>query len=350
MENLELKDLINMDLLQKIMDSFAKAMGMAALGVDNSGPVTRPSNFTDFCMELTRKSPEGARRCNECDIKGGQEAARTGKPAIYYCHGGLMDFAAPIVVNGRQIGSLLGGQVLPQPPDEEKFRRIAGEIGVDPDKYIAAVRKIRVVPEESIRAAADLLYIVANALSGMGYQRLQIMDHAREFGTLSHTMEQDIDDLSGRIGNITQQVESLVATSSQLLVASSETTRKVVDTDEILRFIRNVADQTKLLGLNAAIEAARAGELGKGFAVVAEEVRKLAGVSVESAQKIEGILKSIQHGMKDIEHGIGQTGEVVEKHNAFMGEITNKIDQLQALSRQIKVLADEMQSEFKLGN
>ena len=125
--------------------------------------------------------------------------------------------------------------------------------------------------------------------------------------------------------------------------------RKVVDTDEILRFIRNVADQTKLLGLNAAIEAARAGELGRGFAVVAEEVRKLAGVSVESAQKIEGILKSIQVGMKDIEKGIGQTGNVVEKHNEFMQEITDKITELQSLARHIKELSDQMQADFKLG-
>ena len=119
---------------------------------------------------------------------------------------------------------MLGGQVLPQPPDEEKFRRIAAEIGVNPDKYIAAVRKIRVVPEESIRAAAELLYIVANALSGMGYQRLQIMNHAQEFSEMAHDMSEDIGDLSNRIGNITQQVESLVATSAQLLTASNETT------------------------------------------------------------------------------------------------------------------------------
>ena len=78
-DNLELKQLIDMNLLQKFQDSFAKAMGMASLTVDNNGAVTNPSNFTEFCMELTRKSPEGARRCNECDIKGGQESGRNGK-------------------------------------------------------------------------------------------------------------------------------------------------------------------------------------------------------------------------------------------------------------------------------
>ncbi|HWR41421.1 MAG TPA: PocR ligand-binding domain-containing protein [Patescibacteria group bacterium] len=347
-EKWELKDLINMELLQRVQDSFAKAMGMASITVDHNGPVTNPSNFTEFCMELTRKSPEGARRCNQCDINGGQEAARTGKPAIYYCHGGLMDFAAPIVVNGRQIGSMLGGQVLPQPPDEEKFRRIAAEIGVDPDRYVAAVKKIRVVPEESIRAAAELLYIVANALSGMGYQRQQIMTHAQEFNQMSEGMTEDIAGLSDKVAQIAGQVETLVGTSAQLLTASGETHRKVSDTDEILRFIRNVADQTKLLGLNAAIEAARAGELGRGFAVVAEEVRKLAGVSVESAQKIEGILKSIQTGMGEIEQGIHRTGDVVEKHNSFMGEISVKIQELQQLAEKIQTVSGRMQTEFKL--
>jgi ligand-binding sensor protein len=344
-QDIQLKDVIDLDFLQKFQDTFAKAMGMASISVDMNGPVTKPSNFTDFCMELTRKSPEGARRCNECDIKGGQEAARTGRPAIYYCHGGLMDFAAPIMVEGRQIGSMLGGQVLPEPPDEEKFRRIAREIGVDPEEYVRAVRKIRVVPEASIRAAAELLYIVANTVSRTGYEKLKKARLGSDYGDLSSTMVGDVGLLSEKAKALQAQVSSLVETSKVLLTSSTEAKNKVAETDEILRFIRNVAGQTKLLGLNAAIEAARAGDHGKGFAVVADEVRKLAEVSVQAAGKIEEILKSINAGMVGIEEGINRTGEVVEKHTEHMNEILHVIDRLSGLSGRLRETAELVRRE-----
>lgn len=55
-----------------------------------------------------------------------------------------MNFVAPIMVEGRQIGAMLGGQVLPQPHEEEKFWKIAEEIGIDPSNYVNALQKIRI--------------------------------------------------------------------------------------------------------------------------------------------------------------------------------------------------------------
>ncbi|MZP29817.1 chemotaxis protein [Heliobacterium undosum] len=343
-----LKDLIDLDFLQRFQDSFSKAMGMASLTVDDKGPVTAPSNFTTFCMDLTRNTPEGARRCNECDLKGGKEAARTGRPAIYYCHGGLMDFAAPIVVEGRQIGSMLGGQVLPQPPDEAKFRRLAAELGIDPEIYVAAVRKIRVVPEESIRAAAELLYIVANALSAIGYQKLQVMKRVEEFEEMAVTIRDDADLLYQKVEEVDSQVGNLTMTTDKLKTATETSLKKVKETDEILRFIRSVADKTKLLGLNASIEAARAGEAGRGFNVVAKEVGSLASVSIESAGKIDKTLRSIQVGMSDIEEGVRQTGGVVDAHQAKMKEIRQKIDQFKELAKELQELTLELREKVKM--
>jgi ligand-binding sensor protein len=344
----ELKDVMDLEFIQKFQDCFAKAMGMASITVDMKGPVTKPSNFTEFCIDITRKSPEGFKRCNECDIKGGQEAARTGKPSVYFCHGGLMDMAAPIMLKGRQIGSMLAGQVLPEPPDEEKFRRIAREIGVDPDDYIRALRKIRIVPEASIRAAADLLFLVTNALSEIGYQRLLNRDNAAHFEGLSEELNGDVSSMADMSKRLSDQVASLVTTSEKLLQASSEARSKVSETDEILGFIRNVANQTKLLGLNAAIEAARAGVHGKGFAVVADEVRKLADVSVNSAGKIESILQSITGGMDAIEDGIGQTRSVVESHTAHMAEMASVIDHLKELTARIEAVVTTLRETATL--
>ena len=70
-----------------------------------------------------------------------------------------MDFAAPIILNGKQIGSILGGQVLTEPlTNEDKYRKIAEEIGVNPDDYVKAVRKINYISRDRLEAAANVLY------------------------------------------------------------------------------------------------------------------------------------------------------------------------------------------------
>ncbi len=98
LSNVKLTDVINVDTLQKILDAFSDTTGISTLAVDLDGPVTKMTKPSKFCMNLTRGTSEGLKRCNQCDIQGGLKSGKLKKSTAYYCHAGLMDFAAPILI------------------------------------------------------------------------------------------------------------------------------------------------------------------------------------------------------------------------------------------------------------
>lgn len=207
---LNLSDLLDIKHLQEFQDAFASSMKMASITVDNKGPITRPSNFTSFCTKCTRGTELGRKRCVECDIQWGKIAAERGEPVIYTCHSGLTDFAVPIIVGGKHIASILGGQVLTEKPNEEHFRNIAREIGANEDEYIEAVKKIEIVPLEKIEKAAQLLFIAANSISDVGHKSLKLYKKNRDeelykiiMKTIRSTL--DIKETKTRIVNIIGQ-------------------------------------------------------------------------------------------------------------------------------------------------
>ena len=113
--------------------------------------------------------------------------------------------------------------------------------------------------------------------------------------------------IGGISGKLTDMVQTVAAQSEQLTAFSTQildNTRMAVqnsgEVNKVAAFIREISEQTNLLGLNAAIEAARAGEAGAGFSVVASEVRKLSTGTKEATVNIERSLK------KDVQHSIQQ--------------------------------------------
>lgn len=207
---LKLSDLIDIKFLQEFQDVFAQTTNVASITVDDSGSLTKPSNFTDFCIKYTRGSVLGLKKCVDCDIRWGKLAAVRGEPVIYKCHTGLTDFAVPIVVKGKHIASILGGQVLTEPPNEEHFREIARQLSINEDEYIEAVRKIKIVPESTVKAAAHLLFLVANAISEIGLKNLKLKEKSRKEDLCRLVMEavmspMDIDETKKKVVDIIGQ-------------------------------------------------------------------------------------------------------------------------------------------------
>ena len=172
---IRLTDLIDVESLQKIQDAFSEMTGIASFITDAHGVIqTKPSGFTDFCQKYVRSTEEGRRRCEECDQIGAAKAAKTGSACAYFCHAGLVEFAAPIMAHDRMAGCFIGGQMLPVPPDAEKKRKVAMEIGVDPEELMNAAWDVRIVDEETIEKVSNSIYTIANVLSDIAYSRYQV--------------------------------------------------------------------------------------------------------------------------------------------------------------------------------
>ena len=333
LDNITLEDVIDVEFLQQFQDDFAKGIGLASVTVDDQGhPITNPSCYTRFCMDYTHSTECGDKRCAESHRKGGEEAARLGKPVVYECHAGLIDFAAPIILEGRLIGTILGGQVLAEAPDESKFRKVAGEIGVDEDGYVQAAKEVRQLSKESIEAAANVLFIVANSMSKAAYQQIKLQ-------TASSTLSDGISQISATMEELAASASTVSNTQNGLndeIKNVNEVTSKI---DEVMDFIKEIADETRLLGLNAAIEAARAGEAGLGFGVVAQEIRKLSDDSKQTVAKIKELTMMIKQSVdKTVTMG-NETTSTIEQQAAAIEEVTASVEEINTLTEQLNLLA-----------
>lgn len=336
LSTVKLTDIIDLEFLQQFQDDFAKGVGLASVTVDTEGnPVTDPSSYTRFCMDYTHATECGDKRCAESHRKGGEEAARTGKPVVYECHAGLIDFAAPIMLEGRQIGTILGGQVLTTTPHDEKYRKIAQDIGVDEDGYVEAVHEIRQLSRESIEAAANVLFLVANNMSKTAYQQLKLKtmsdvlsDNLHQVSATMQELAASATDISGNQASLNDEIKNVNAVTGKI--------------DEVMDFIKDIADETRLLGLNAAIEAARAGEAGLGFGVVAQEIRKLSADSKETVGKIKDLTTIIKISVDKTVHMGSETTSTIEQQAAAIEEVTASVQEITSLTAQLNDLANDM--------
>ncbi len=139
-----------------------------------------------------------------------------------------------------------------------------------------------------------------------------------------------------------------VQQAAQVLHRVEDDSQKV---GTVLDVIKDIAEQTNLLALNAAIEAARAGEQGRGFAVVADEVRTLAGRTQQSTEEIQKMIESLQSGTREavdvMERGQEMTGDTVDQANKAgeaLQAIADAVSTITNMTAQVASAAEEQNS------
>ena len=177
---------------------------------------------------------------------------------------------------------------------------------------------------------------------------------AIEAGRLSNEGAGMVRSAAGEMGKISTSVGH----STQMI---RELESKSAEISGIVNVIREIANQTNLLALNAAIEAARAGEQGRGFAVVADEVRKLAERTTASTQEIASMIDAIQQstqgsaqGMErssaQVQEGVGmaeRSGDSMTHIEASTGKVREAVNEISSAMREQSSAANQLAQEVE---
>lgn len=172
----KLLNFVDIKTLKDILDAFTETTGLMAniVDIDGRSIFSRASlsNCCKFCR-IIYGMDGGLRRCRGAYKRAGRQAAIFGEPYIFRCPSGLIEWAAPIIIEGQHLGTIICGQVLMWQPEEFfwiELREMNKELTSDFTELFQAVDELPIVSGSMVRSASYLMYIVANYIMKSGWE------------------------------------------------------------------------------------------------------------------------------------------------------------------------------------
>jgi PAS domain S-box-containing protein len=168
--NYVLKDLLDIPKLRSLLGSLDEIQHMSTAIVDTEGNVLAAIGWQDICLKFHRPHPETAKLCVKSDQSIDAKLLENSPFVVYRCPMGLVDSAAPIIVEGQHIGNVFTGQLFLKPPDETFFIKQARSYGFNETEYLTALRKVPVVQVEKLERNMIFIKNLTQMLAEQGLQ------------------------------------------------------------------------------------------------------------------------------------------------------------------------------------
>ncbi|MGS5021066.1 methyl-accepting chemotaxis protein [Paenibacillus sp. JJ1683] len=171
------------------------------------------------------------------------------------------------------------------------------------------------------------------------------MDNQDQLKKLMSQAEDVTSKLVEGIQHVAAHSEELSATAEEILSNTKKAVEDSGNVTEVAGYIKEISEQTNLLGLNAAIEAARVGEAGAGFGVVAAEIRKMSTGTKEATGRIEQSLQAVRQSVYSMEQEITQITVSSQEQAKLVSEFMNIIDQLNDTNQGLRGLIEKITND-----
>lgn len=159
--------------LNTIFANFQQALGVTIALIDLQGKVLASSEWQHACLNFHRQQPSTLHNCLQSDAVLANQLLQQQQQAVYRCHNGLTDCAAPIRINGRHLANVFIGQFFQEPPDLASFRQQAAENDFDQADYLDAIARIPIIPAQKVKPMLDLISTMAEQIAELSYNHSQ---------------------------------------------------------------------------------------------------------------------------------------------------------------------------------
>jgi PAS domain S-box-containing protein len=170
-----LTDVLDIAAFQNLTDSFSRLTGIATAILDIKGKILVASGWQPICTEFHRKNPFTAQRCLESDTALANQLAQGKKYNVYQCKNGLVDVAAPIILDNRHVGNIFAGQFFFAPPDIDFFLRQAEQFDFAKDEYLRMLSHVPVIAKGKMRQIMNFLTDLTTILGNSAIDKKELL-------------------------------------------------------------------------------------------------------------------------------------------------------------------------------